>query len=268
MYSLRLVVRSWLAVLLLFSPALRAQQAAPVATAVATPPLPSPFLWRTLAVMTGGQRVQSVTVSGDITIYGSSANTDSTFSFSANDSGESQLSIGTGVGESRTVSGGVPSGNGIGPGGVSYPISAQNPMNTSAWFFSELNIAARLVAKNYAKVYVGRETKDGHTVNHLQLWEQANGATSTAAAAVKALSLEDVYVDEMSHLPIAVAFSLHVAGANPSNIPVEVHLSNYQSVQNCSVAHSIQVDMLGLPFWGVQFSSVALSFVNASSQPQ
>ena len=263
MYQLGVIVRVCLASLLLFSSALQAQQVA--STAAATAPLPSPFLWRTLAVTTGGQRIQSAIIAGNITIFGIAANTGSTFSFSAYNNGETQLSIGTGAGESRTVSGGVPSGTGIGPGGVTYPVNSQNPMNISAWFFPALDIDSRLVAKEYAKTYVGRETKDGHTVNHIQMWEQANGATATAASGVKAVSLEDIYVDEMSHLPVVVAFSLHLAGGPSPTVPVEIHFSDYQTVQNCPVARNIQVDVLGVPFWSIQFSSVTLSFVRASA---
>jgi hypothetical protein len=146
------------------------------------------------------------------------------------------------------------------PGGVSYSVSAQNPMTTSAWFSSALDVESRLVAKDYAKSYVGRETKDGIVVNHLQIWEQANGATSATRAAVQGLTLEDIYLDEMTHMPVLVAFNLHLGSGGLSNVPVQIHFSNYQRVQKCPVAYHIQVYMNSGLLWDIQLSSASVNY--------
>ena len=225
----------------------------------ATVPQAPPFLRRAYAAMTRGARIKSVALTGIITAYGTSGNASSTFSFSADNTGQSRFDIFGGPSEFRTVSGGVPSGSGIGPGGVSYTVSAQNPMTISAWFFPALAVAPRLVARDYAKSYAGRETQDGIVVNHLQTWEQANGATADARAAVKRLLVEDIYLDEMSHMPVLVAFNLHLGNGSRPSVPAQIHFSDYRRVQGCPVAHHIQVYMNGALFWDIQLSSVSLN---------
>jgi len=224
-----------------------------------TVPQAPPFLWRTIAVMTGGTRIKSAALTGTITLYGPTNNATSTFSVSADNSGQSKFNVANGLSESRSLSGGTPSGNVIGPGGVSYALSTQNPMTTSAWFLTTFSVASRLVARDYANSYVDRETQNGVLVRHVQVWEQANGSTPDVAAAVKSLTLEDIYLDEMSHLPVLVAFNLHLGSGSLSNVPVQVYFSNYHQVQNCPVAYHIQVYMNGSPFWDLQVSSASLA---------
>jgi len=133
-------------------------------------------------------------------------------------------------------------------------------MTTSTWFFPALDIASRLVARDYAKSYVGRETKDNALVNHLQAWEQANGAAANARTAAKSLTLEDIYLDEMSHMPVLVAFNLHLNNAGLLNVPVLIHFSDYRQVQNCPVAHHIRVYMNSVLVWDLQVSSASLNY--------
>jgi hypothetical protein len=237
----------------LFSPFLQAQQSSSLG------PQAPPFLWRTIAVMTGGTRVKSATLAGTITLYGQTNNATSTFSASADSSGNSQFNISDGLSEYRTVSGGTSSGTVIGPGDVSYTLSAQSPMTTSAWFLAAFSVAARLVPRDYANSYMDSETQNGVLVHHLQVWQQANGATPEVSASVKSLTLEDIYLDQMSHLPVLVAFNLHLGTGSLSNVPVQVYFSNYQQIQNCTVAYHIQVYMNSSLFWDLQVSSATFS---------
>src|SRR5579859_3259220 len=199
-------------------------------------PQAPPFLSRTIAVMTGGTRIKSAALAGNITLYGPTSNATGTFSVSGDGSGQSKFNISNGLSEFRTLAGGTPSGNVIGPSDMSYTLSAQNAMTTSAWFLTIFSVASRLVPRDYANSYMDKETLNGVPVRHLQVWQQANGATPDVQAAVKSLTLEDIYLDEMSHLPVLVAFNLHLGSGSLSNVPVQVYFSNYQRVQNCPVA--------------------------------
>jgi hypothetical protein len=237
----------------LFSPFLQAQQ--PSSLGLQAPPL----LWRTIAVMTGGTRIKSATLAGTITLYGQTNNTTSTFTASADTSGNSQFNISNGLSESRSVSGGTSSGNVIGPGGVSYTLSTQNPMTTSAWFLTAFSVASRSVPRDYANSYMDSETQNGVLVHHLQVWQQASGATPDVSASIKSLTLEDIYLDQMSHLPVLVAFNLHLGTGPLSNVPMQVYFSNYQKTQTCTVAYHIQVYMNGSLIWDLQVSSASFS---------
>lgn len=233
----------------------------PDAAGQSTSPVPqaSPFLRRMHAAMTGGARIKSSALTGSITLYGAAADASGTFSFTADKNGGSRFDVSGGLSEFRSVSGGIPSGSGIGLGGV-YTVDAQNPMTTSAWFFPALSVESMLVARDFAKSYVGRETKDGRVVNHLQIWHQANRGTPTAIATVKQATVEDVYVDELTHMPVLVTFNLHTNLRSLASIPVQIHFSDYRLVQNCPIAYHIQVYMLGAPFWDIRVSSASLNY--------
>ena len=62
----------------------------------------------------------------------------------------------------------------------------------------------------------------------------------------------------MSHLPVLVAFNVRLD--NGSIVPVQIHFSDYRTVQDCPVAYHIQVSMSGAPFWDLQVSSATLTY--------
>jgi len=226
-------------------------------------PQAASFLRRTVAAMTAGLQVNGVTLSGNVSYSGVSGTSQGSFTFVAANNGQSRFDANLPSGtltESRTVLQGVPSGSGIGPGGTSYTVNAQNPMTASAWFFPVFALSARLPARTYGKSYVAQETKDGVAAYHLTVWQQANGASADVATAVQVSTLENMYLQSSSRILVAVAFKLHPAStSSTTDVPVEIHYSNFKISQGVSIAYHIQVFMNNAVVWDIQISSVSLT---------
>jgi len=235
---------------------------APAQQVATNSPDAAAILRRAFSTMSSGARISSTAIAGSATRYDGSVGASGTFAFSADSTEQSRFdfSLPTGTsGEIRTVTDGAPSGSGIAPGGVVYAVGPQNPMTASAWFFPALTLAPRLAAQYYGKSYVGKESRNGVAVSHLQVWRQSNEGTVATAATVRQLSLEDVYLDWTSHLPVAITFSLHSIGGVAGDTPVEVDFSDYQMVQGSPVPYHIRVYMAGALFWDIQVSSVSIT---------
>lgn len=228
--------------------------------AIAAAPQAAPFLARTVAVLSAGTRIKSANLTGTVTAYGPTSSATTPFTASATTTGQSQFNAANGLSESRIVSNGTPTGTVVGPGGTLYALSSGSSMTPSAWFMTVFTLASRLVGQNYGSSYADRETQSGTPVHHLQVWQQPNAATGIAAATLKSLTTEDIYINQATHLPVLVGFNLHLGAGALASVPVQVSFSNYQVVQNCPVPRHIQVYMNGSLAWDLQVTSAVLNY--------
>src|SRR4029077_15135321 len=97
-------------------------------------------------------------------------------------------------------------------------------------------VLSQLSNPNLLVTYIGNETRDGSNVQHLHFVTQ-NPAIS---GFFSQLGAEDVYLNASSNLPVAITFNAHPDNNALTNLPVEIDLSNYQSVNGVQVPFRIQ----------------------------
>ena len=221
---------------------------------------------------------------GAYTITDSSGSRSGTITLVATASGQGQSTLilpsGTYT-EFRSISTGSASLIEIGPDGVPHSIATQAAVSPNpAWFCPALVLTSASYP-NYASSYVGQETLDGTSVQHLAVWwlPGNNSGDGTASASGtqfwQSLTQHDIYVDATSLLPVAMTFHTQPYDPTAPNTPIvpyrgnnagrtmQLLFSNYQVVEGRPVALHLHGT---LPISGnltittdIQLSSVAFN---------
>jgi hypothetical protein len=253
-----------LAVLVLAAVCVTAQQTASPQTATSTQ---TALLQSSATAMSGGTAINDVTMNGTATYSGGPTPESDSITLIAIGNQQSQFLATTpsgSISEVRTVTAGTPSGSGSGPGGVSYKIADRDLLVSAAWFFPYFLVSSAATSSGYATSDFGQEVRNGVTVHHIQIWQQQNGAPTDQATALQQLSTEDIYLDPVSNLPVALTFQF-------AYLPMEVRFSNYTSVGSQMLAQHIQLFANSTLNWDMQISSIAVNtgvtLSNSQSMP-
>lgn len=198
---------------------------------------------QSIAALTSGTPVVDVTVSGtaiwtsgtdsetgNATAYGKT-NIESRLDLSLNGGNRSEL---------RNSSGGSPQGAWINASGQSTPTALQNCWTDAVWFFPALtSLSAVNTDSTLVFVYVGLETQNGRSVQHIQSYHYVTSKFPTVTTFTQQMSLVDYFLDAQTLVPMSMTFSAHPDDNSTINIPVEVDFSNYQVVNGILVPFHI-----------------------------
>jgi hypothetical protein len=197
---------------------------------------------QSIAAMTGGATVSDVTLTGNVTWTAGSDTEAGTASLKALSTGESRMDLALSNGtltEIRDASTGTPLGKWINPGGTGM-FAFHNCQTDAVWFFPVLGSLA--TGPNVVLSYVGLETRNGESVQHIQSFVYQTTALSST---LQQMSTLDFYLDATTMLPSAIAFSAHPDNNANANLSVEVDFSNYQTVSGVTVPMHIQKFLQG-----------------------
>jgi hypothetical protein len=204
------------------------------------PPASNPqavtYAAQSIAAMVGSVSISDVTLTGSVTWNGPDTGT---ATLQALGTGESRMDLALTSGtrtEIRDAQTGVPLGKWIAPNNASGSFAYQNCLTDAVWFFPSLGSLAAI--PNVVLLYVGEETHNGATVQHLQSYVYQSGQTSSPSP--QQLSTTDFYLDAATFLPQAVTFNTHPDTDPSTNLLVEVDFSNYQTISGVAVPMHIQ----------------------------
>jgi hypothetical protein len=122
-------------------------------------------------------------------------------------------------------------------GGQTHLMAQHNLMTDAAWFFPALSA---MFGPNVSLSYVGAETLDGISVQHIRFWQSFSGEPPGVAALLQQLSTTDVYLDASSLLPVVVRFAVHPDDDANVSIPLEIRYSAYEKVAGVTVPFRVQ----------------------------
>jgi hypothetical protein len=229
---------SWLVSgLLLLSPS------APQQTAPASDPQAVALLQRSLAAQTNGTSIADVTLSAATTRNAGSEGDSGTATLKALAAGGSRLDLTLASGpltEIRTTSNGRPAGTWTGPDGVTHAMVAHNQWTPAAWFFPVFAEAQVLSGSGYTVSYVGQESRDSASVQHVRASIPPAGTPDATSSLIQRLSQIEIYLDSSSLLPVAISYDIHSDKDAGLNIPVEVRFSDFRAVNNATVPFHVQ----------------------------
>jgi hypothetical protein len=214
-----------------------------------------------IAALTGTTQVRDVTLTGIATRTAGSDIESGGVTLRALGTTEARtdLSLTSGaLTEMRNSSNGSPQGFWIGIDGAVHFMASQNCLTDAAWFFPALTGLSQTSNPNLSITYVGQETKNGVSVQHL-VFVYSAAQTPGIIKPVTGLGSTDVYLDSSSLLPVAFAFNLHPDSSAFINIGVEVDFSNYQAVNGVQIPFHIQKFMNGTLFLDVTIQSAILN---------
>ena len=233
-------------------------------------PQAASIIQQSIAAMTGGVPVTDVTMTGTatttISVSGPSGTNPATGSNSesgtvtlvATATGQGKSIVTTAAGtrtEIRDISTGSPTLTETGFDGVTHTVTTQSALSPHpAWFYAAFVLSSGLSSPNYASSYVGPETWNGASVQHIAVWLLPNSA-SVFGQFLQRVTQHDIYLDSSTFLPVGVTFTVHPYDATNPNAPLvpyrgntvdtleQIVFSHYQSVQGRQVALHIHTSL-------------------------
>jgi hypothetical protein len=192
------------------------------------------------AAMTGGASIQDVTLTGtERRIAGSLDETEQvTLKAMGIDNGRIDHPS-SGRSEFRTSASAGPIGMWVGSDGVSHPMAGQNCWTDASWFFPAFSSAFSF-SQGVQLSYVGLETLNGASVQHIRVSKLAYDKSGNRVASIAQWSQVDAYLDSQSLLPVDVRFNIYPDDDTNVRIPVEIVFSDYRVVNGIHVPFHIQ----------------------------
>jgi hypothetical protein len=206
-------------------------------------PQASTLLAQSAKALTGATAVSDVTLTGTVEWIAGSDDETGTVLLKALTTGEASLAITLRTGtltEAHSSIANGPVGNWVGTDGTIHKMAMHNGWTDAAWFFPAFSSAFGS-NQNLQITYIGQESLDGASVQHIRLNRVVPGdPTGTPSAFVSHLSQTELYFDAQSFLPVAVMFNIHPDNNGSLDIPVEVKYSDYRSVGGLQIPFRIQ----------------------------
>ena len=227
------------------------------------------FLQRSAAALSGGQTLTDVTLSGPARRIAGSDDESGTAILKglSSGAGRSDLSLSSGPrSEVENLTEAMPAGSWSGPDGVAHAMAFHNLLTEPAWFFPAFAIARRLSTSSFVATYVGRETHEGQTVEHVSVSQTSPFSTPPGGVSFEHLSQVDFFLDSNTFLPSAISFNIHPDNNVGVNIPVEIVYSNYQSSSGLLVPMHIQRYMQGSLLLDINVTNVSINTGLASTE--
>ena len=108
-----------------------------------------------------------------------------------------------------------------------------------------------------AFLYIGQETLNGTSTQHIQVWNTF--ASKPRLGKLAPFSARDIWFDTSSSLPLKIAFSRRAGGGAVPAIPVEVLFSNYTNVGGVLYPFQINKSYNGTPWQTITIQNVSFN---------
>ena len=219
------------------------------------------LLQRSAAALSGGQTLTDVTLSGTARrIAGSDDETGTGVLKAILGAGRMDLTLSGGQrSEVENLTTTPPAGSWSGPDGVSHPIANHNLFIDPSWFFPAFPISRGLSSSGYATGYVGKETRSGQSVQHVQVWQVSTVQTPPGTPTFQHLSQMDLYLDSTTLLPAAATFNTHPDNDMGLDLPIEIRFSDYRSLNGSQIPYHLQKFLNNSLLFDFQAQSVTLN---------
>jgi hypothetical protein len=109
----------------------------------------------------------------------------------------------------RNDTAGFPQGASVIGSGSQQAWALHNCWINASWFFPAFSFLATPADPQLVFAYVGQESRNGVSVQHIQIYRYLNGQKAAVISLTQQLSTIDVYLDSGSFLPVAFVFNTH-----------------------------------------------------------
>jgi hypothetical protein len=183
------------------------------------------LLQQSLAALQGNTSLTDVTLSGAARRIAGSDDETGTVTVKALAAGAARMDLNLSSGlrnEIMNISA-SPAGSWSGPDAIAHRIAYHNLLLIDpAWFFPLFPIS-RGLATGYTATYIGQETRNGKSVQHIAIEEASAVQTPAGTPSLSHLSQMDFFLDATTLVPAAATFNIHPDNDANRDIPIEVH---------------------------------------------
>jgi hypothetical protein len=121
-----------------------------------------------------------------------------------------------------------------------------------------LMLAQELARNDFSASYVGKETVEGHSVNHIRLFRISNRNPAADAQLTKNSEL-NVFVDAQTYQIVKISFPYVAETDWRQSVPMEIYYDAYQTVNGIAVPFHVRTVFNGQPAGELQVTSVAIN---------
>ncbi len=193
---------------------------------------------QSIIALSGGAAISDVTLSGTATWTVASKSETASATLLAKGTGESRFDMTLSAGprsEIRNDGSSTALGELLASDGSVLQWGLNNCLVNAVWFFPQLSVLGATGDPTLIFLYIGQETRNGVTVQHIQSYRYS----STETATIQQLSTMDVYLDASSFLPVTFAFNVQSTDGSQT-ISLEVDFSNYQPLNGIQLPFRVQ----------------------------
>lgn len=216
------------------------------AFAQGTSPSGTNVIQASLAALTSGSPVQSITLNVLVRRLAGSADESGAAIATASISGDSRIDFNFPSGlasEIRNENNGHKSGYWAGSDGHHRAIAPHNLLVEDSGWFSPAILLRKLISNpSISLAYLGSEVRNGTAVEHVRATRTlpASRLPLDAKMLARKASTLDIYLSQPTLLPESVTFNTHSDTDIKTDIPVEVKFSNYQRVSGVQSPFRVQ----------------------------
>lgn len=208
--------------------------------------------------LVGNTRVNDATLQGTANFTAGGDEESGTFTLEVKGNQESKLLLNLSGGTRQEIRQGQ-AGAWIGTDGQKHAMALHNCWTDASWLLPVFTLGAALNNPQTAALYLGQTALNGATVDHVQFSYAVTSQGQNINAEIQALSAMDVYLDAVSHLPVALAFATHADDDMGTNIPVEIHFAGYQQLGGIQVPTRVEKLLQGTVALEITISSVVIN---------
>jgi hypothetical protein len=186
---------------------------------------------QSISALSGGTAISDITLNGSATRTVGADVESGPATYYGKGQYESRLNLNLSNGnrtEIRTATNG-PQGEWIDSNGNANPYAQFNCLTDSVWFYPALTSLSFSGSTSQVLSYIGLETLNGESVQHLQSVWFGMSLTTT-----------DFYLDAGTLLPVQMNFNGHPDTDASTNIPFQVVFSSYQNVGGALIPYHVQ----------------------------
>jgi hypothetical protein len=203
----------------------------PVISLAQSDPLALALAAQSITALTGGTQVNDVTLTGNATMTIGSNVGSGTATLSAKGRYESRVDLNLDSGKRTEIRNSTsgPLAEWIGSDGNSHLFAQQNCLTDAVWFYPTFSSLASANDPNQTLSYIGLETLNGSSVQHLHSVWSGQQLTSM-----------DFYLDATTLLPVATNFNAHPDTDSTTNIAVQILFSSFGNQNGVQIPNHIQ----------------------------
>jgi hypothetical protein len=219
------------------------------------------LIQQSLAALAGNITITDVTLAGTARRIAGSDDETGTVTVKALAAGAARIDLNLSSGlrsETMNISA-LPAGSWSGPDAVAHRIADHNLLLIDpAWFFPPFPVS-RGLATGCTATYVGQETRNGKSVQHIAIAQASGVQFPTGAPLLAHLSQMDFFLDATTLVPAAATFNIHPDNDAGLDIPIEVQFSDYRNVNGMQIPFHVQKFLNNGLILDLQFSSAAIN---------
>ena len=187
----------------------------------------------------GNQSLTDATLQGSANFIAGSDEETGSFTLEVKGNQQSKLVLNLSGGPRQEIRR-LQAGAWVGPDGLKRPIALHNCWTDASSLIPVFTLGAAITNSQTSAVYLGQAIISGTTADHLQLSQVVAGENQKMTAEIQQLSTMDIYLDPVSHLPVAVTFSAHPDDNLRLSFPVKIQFSAYRQLGGMQVPTRVQ----------------------------